>query len=1120
MDRLPPHRFLSRLEEQVHAGFRQVLLYGHVEDEYYLSEPEKTFLDLHRSLLWYFLTRAAPSPATPLILFYGGQNKDRNRSLYSLRPVFADGLFPSPYPGSQWPSGTAMQSRAAGIVGQQIANDTGNSFAEYLSLEEWLSAIYALLRQDNTPVFVVFENVETYWRRPDVNQERHNDFDNYLSLYRQLLRREDCPHLVLLTSTVQDTSVFHLAPDQMGRIFIPYPTPREAETIYSREDSALGEKDELIREFCTLPLRRTRAIYRKYRETNPTAPMTLWRFRQYARGLDENAWEACLQDKKLEDIGDRIIGQDRALRQLGRFFNEVRQEIAYRRRSGRSNRRLLGFRVLAGPTGVGKTEFFRQFSLVCATHGIPSRIFNCTEYTESHSVSRFTGSPPGYAGSSEGELGRHLLENPVSILLFDEWEKAHLNVQLVFLKILEGELTLGSGQQVDLSDVLIFFTSNAGAAFLRPLPEDIPENQRHTLEQENLNTVLSALRNRGVPPELEGRLRGGITVFDLLTDTDARTIVGKKLEALTGEFETSHACRVRLNGSVTGFLLNRFQLERRSGARAIEKSINALRGAIIAELDEERREKLTVWYGQGDEAVFIDPGKAIYRQKDLSDLWRYALENCLHQDDTGETPLASAFQGLVGQTHVKELIQRRLESALHKPVTNGRAPLFFVFGGPTGVGKTETFQILSDLLSRYYIKKCPIVFSMTEYLNESDKNKLIGSPPGYAGSDTGFLGEFLLNNSHAVICFDEFEKCHISIKLLFLKLLEGELLLGSGDRVDLSHVLFIFTTNAGNRNFEPHRGKEDASLAQNTAAIIESLKSDYAVPDELIGRIKAHIIPFNPIGEAEAREIIGRGLEAYDERYEIHESVSTFLLDGFRRQPDYGARDLVNNIDSLLGHVATGPSTDEQRVRLWIDKEGRLNAGSPVGDAYTRVPLYSPEEEYRIGVHEAGHALCAATLLGADRVGDISISTAMKNDAPGVTRLNPQSGLLTRDTLSSQICILLGGRMAESICFSGNTSVGCSHDLTEANKRARAMVCELGMTANTDLPPIEVKALADGHIPTEYYGEILRILSEADARAREIIEFRRVLLDQIATVLVKDGVLSGGGFVELWHQPS
>jgi len=1127
----PQHRFLKRLDETIRSGFRQILLYGHLEDDYCLCDQQGSqrplFLNLHQTLLWYFLNffKTESSEENKIILFYSGQNKDRHKSLFHLRPVFADELFPEPYPRGRWPEyAQRMQEDAANIVNL--------NFKEFDSIAEWLSAVYALLQQDRVPVYVVFENVETYWRRPSVDMEPHNDVDNYLSLYRQLLRRKNCKHLVLLTSTVQDIAGFHLAVDQMGRIAIPLPTAFEVETIYNRYSFDLGEKDEFIREMRALPLRRTRAVYNEYEHTwrsqqgtQPQPPMTLLRFRQYLAGTgNEESWDKCLQDKKISEIGEKIVGQARALNKLKHFFREVRQEVIYRRETGRVNRRLLGFRVLAGPTGVGKTEYFRQLSIICASYGIPARIFNCTEYTEAHSISRFTGSPPGYAGSPEGELGRHMLENPASVILFDEWEKAHLNVQLAFLKILEGELTLGSGQRVDFSNTLIFFTTNAGSGFLKPLTSDGDD----TLEQENLNTVLSALRNRGVPPELEGRLRTGVVVFEPLNEEDARRIIRNKLENLEAEFEKAHQSNVRFDPSVKTFLLNRFQLERRSGARAVNKQIEDLKAEILGVLEEKKASKhlsehpgsIKVWYDQDGKVVFTDPQEHIYQSKDLTDLWRYALENILHLGEDGKSLLETAFDPLVGQVDVKQAIHRRLEKNLKdRPATNNRKPMLFVFGGPTGVGKTETYHLLSGLLEKYYLKQCPVIFSMTEYLNESDKNKLIGSPPGYAGSNTGYLGEFLLNNPYSVICFDEFEKCHLSIKLLFLKLLEGELLLGSGDRVDLSNVLFIFTTNAGNRNFDPHHKQvDDAILTRNVDTIVESLKNDYLVPDELIGRIRGHIIPFHPFGQAEARELIRRRLKAYGEKGEgqcqIDDSVHVYLLDQFLRQPEYGARDLLQTIENLLSQRIG----NEKPLSLWVDQHDELRAGLPEKDeTYQHVSLYSTDEEERIAVHEAGHALCIAALLGPGEMGDISISTAMKNDAVGMTKLNLNSHVLTKEILFKLICILLAGRMAEYLVYEGNTSAGCAHDVMEANKRVRTMVCELGMAEN-NLPPIQVQTLVSGNIPSEYYTEMLRILHEAERRAQEILESHRTLLEAVKEALLKKGILDAEEFVRLWKQ--
>ena len=323
----------------------------------------------------------------------------------------------------------------------------------------------------------------------------HNDVDKYLSLYRQLLRRKGSVHYVLLLTSLDDISGFHITNEQIGLIKIPKPETFEAKNLYHYGNGSFDEQDILIRHLRQMPVNESLPKIVKHRD----AGLTLLRLKG---NIDNDPWKEFFEKTQLAEIEksmkSEIVGQETAIKQLTHFLHEVREEIMYRQMAARSNRRLLGFRMLAGPTGVGKTEYFRLLINELAKYSISSRIFNCTEYIEGHTISRLTGSPPGYVGSSTGELGQYLLDNPSSIILFDEWEKAHLDVQRVFLKILEGELTLGSGLAVDLSKIIIFFTSNAGASFLKKSYQDD--------DKENINTVLSALRNKGVPPELEGRI--------------------------------------------------------------------------------------------------------------------------------------------------------------------------------------------------------------------------------------------------------------------------------------------------------------------------------------------------------------------------------------------------------------------------------------------------------------------------------------------------------------------------------------------------------------------------------------------------------------------------------------
>jgi ATP-dependent Clp protease ATP-binding subunit ClpE len=165
-----------------------------------------------------------------------------------------------------------------------------------------------------------------------------------------------------------------------------------------------------------------------------------------------------LKMKNLErNLNKKVIGQEMAV-------NKVAKAIRRSRAGLKSKHRPIGTFLFVGPTGIGKTELSK--TLAKELFGsIDSMIrLDMSEYMEKHSVSKLIGSPPGYIGHDEaGQLTEKVRRNPYSIILLDEIEKAHPDVQHMFLQILEdGRLTDSQGRIVSFSDTVIIMTSNAG----------------------------------------------------------------------------------------------------------------------------------------------------------------------------------------------------------------------------------------------------------------------------------------------------------------------------------------------------------------------------------------------------------------------------------------------------------------------------------------------------------------------------------------------------------------------------------------------------------------------------------------------------------------------------------
>ena len=158
-----------------------------------------------------------------------------------------------------------------------------------------------------------------------------------------------------------------------------------------------------------------------------------------------------------EHLKNKIIGQDKAIKEISAAIRRNRVQISPRRRPASF--------IFVGPTGVGKTELVK--TLAKELFDVPDSLIkiDMSEYMEKHSAAKIVGSPPGYVGYDEaGQLTEKVRQRPYSVLLFDEIEKAHPDVLNILLQVLdEGKITDSHGRVVNFENTVIVMTSNAGS---------------------------------------------------------------------------------------------------------------------------------------------------------------------------------------------------------------------------------------------------------------------------------------------------------------------------------------------------------------------------------------------------------------------------------------------------------------------------------------------------------------------------------------------------------------------------------------------------------------------------------------------------------------------------------
>lgn len=255
-------------------------------------------------------------------------------------------------------------------------------------------------------------------------------------------------------------------------------------------------------------------------------------------------------------LGDTIKGQDLAIKHLHKHLLTARADL---RRPGRP----LGAFLLAGPSGVGKTETVLQLAelLYGGRHYLTT--INMSEFQEKHTVSRLIGSPPGYVGYGEGGvLTEAIRQKPYSVVLLDEVEKAHPDVLNLFYQAFDkGEMADGEGRLIDCKNIVFFLTSNLGYQVIVDHADD-PETM-----QEALYPVLADF----FKPALLARME--VVPYLPLSKETLAVIIAGKLARLDNVLRTRFGAEVVIEPEVTDEIMQRVT-RAENGARMLESVID------------------------------------------------------------------------------------------------------------------------------------------------------------------------------------------------------------------------------------------------------------------------------------------------------------------------------------------------------------------------------------------------------------------------------------------------------------------------------------------------------------------------------------------------------------------
>lgn len=267
-----------------------------------------------------------------------------------------------------------------------------------------------------------------------------------------------------------------------------------------------------------------------------------------------------------------VVGQSHALAQIAKSIQVSRAKLT-------DPSRPIGIFLLAGTSGVGKTETAITLAELLYGGEQNMTVLNMSEFKEEHKVSLLMGSPPGYVGYGEGGvLTEAVRRKPYSVLLLDEMEKAHPGVQDVFYQVFDkGHMKDGEGRDIDFKNTVIIMTSNAGTDLIMSLCSD-PETRP---TPEALGTALHEELLKTFKPAFLGRIT--VIPYFPLEDQIMRRIIRLKLGKVARRVSENYNARLDYTDAVVDAIAARCT-EVDTGARNVDKILNK---TLLPELSNE-----------------------------------------------------------------------------------------------------------------------------------------------------------------------------------------------------------------------------------------------------------------------------------------------------------------------------------------------------------------------------------------------------------------------------------------------------------------------------------------------------------------------------------------------------
>jgi ATP-dependent Clp protease ATP-binding subunit ClpB len=307
-------------------------------------------------------------------------------------------------------------------------------------------------------------------------QERRNKIDTELSELGASMdtmkahwagEKEIIRHIQGIKSKIEDYKTEELNAQREGNL------ARAAEIRYGK---LVELNKELDREHSKLSeIQRDNKMLKEEVDAEDVAEVVAnWTGIPVSRMLESDIQKLIQMEERLKR---RVIGQDEGIAAVSSALRRARSGL-------QDPNRPIGSFIFLGPTGVGKTELARALAEFMFDNEQAMIRIDMSEYMEKHSVARLIGAPPGYVGYDEGGyLTEAVRRRPYTVVLFDEIEKAHMDVFNILLQILDdGRLTDGHGRTVDFKNTIIIMTSNIGGYLIHDIALSDEEKRTRTMD--------------------------------------------------------------------------------------------------------------------------------------------------------------------------------------------------------------------------------------------------------------------------------------------------------------------------------------------------------------------------------------------------------------------------------------------------------------------------------------------------------------------------------------------------------------------------------------------------------------------------------------------------------------